>query len=109
MFVCVCNSLSCLELLLQYHSTICLFMVFIKAFIHVLIKVLECIHNCYFEIPFIASAKLVFLRAYCNGLLASGEAYCLRRSCLSVCIGNRASGVIIFEVFLGVNMWCCLH
>lgn len=51
----------------SFHSTVCVLIYFIKGFIHILFKVLEHIHNRYFEVLVLYFIHIAFLMVHCSG------------------------------------------
>lgn len=102
--------MSCIVFIIPINC-ICVFKVFIIGFIRIFIKILQHIQNYYFEILFLFFIIITWIRVYCNKVTRF-------RLCYNVIIINvysifffanvQASGVMIKEVVLGVDVLCCL-
>lgn len=95
--------LKCIHYFIQL--LICIFIVCIMAFIHMLLKVFGCIHNCCLKSLFCASAKLPF-----SGPVIVGYWY-LGSLCLCFYLHlcwDLGICSTVFEVFFGVDIWSCL-
>lgn len=84
-------------------------LIVLPRFILILFKVLEHIRDCYFEVLVLWPDKLHFLRVCWNLVVDfwKRKDY-LSCSCLCFCAGTSTSGVMIIEVFLGIDSWPCL-